>query len=139
MNITVKPADMLRMSLADAVQLLVDRVVDTAQARQGASIHARTLQAPNPWGFMVAARPDAELVVDMDDADAVERVEQWVRDHARDARRHDLFVGVWVMDDGRVCLDLSERCGLLEHALRVGRHRAQKAIWDLAAGAAIAC
>jgi hypothetical protein len=88
---------------------------------------------------MVAARPDAELVVDMNDDDAVERVEQWVRDHARDARRHDLFVGVWVMDDGRVCLDLSERVGLLEHALRVGRHRAQKAVWDLLNNVAVPC
>jgi hypothetical protein len=43
------------------------------------------------------------------------------------------------MDDGRVCLDLSERVGLLEHALRVGRHRAQKAVWDLLNNVAVPC
>jgi hypothetical protein len=129
-----------RIATADRLTATMDKVTDAVFNRRGLSIHAFLGVKPPTRGFMVAARPDAELIVDPSDMEnELGRVEDWVREHWSDARRHGLYFGVWIMDDGRACLDLAEHWWTESDALRVGRHRDQKAIWDLAAGASIAC
>ncbi|MFA5626102.1 MAG: hypothetical protein WC965_01195 [Thiohalomonadaceae bacterium] len=49
---------------------------------------------------------------------------------------HDKLLGAWV-DDGCVYLDASEHFTRKRDAIKAGRERGQKAIWDVAKGIAI--
>lgn len=129
------------MSAADHLspqfdQANAERFVSEVRATGGASmdVHSGRLVQPGQHGYMVGGESDISghrirtgyVPASELDAGRVQRGVQWLRENT--TGRH-MMLGAWTDSAGNVELDAS-RSMHKHHALREGRARGEKAIWD---------
>lgn len=120
-----------------------------AGARVSAEVASKIFQFTREWGgltinmvdgsmpttgYVVAKPPEfGKVVTETDFFDSVKGpkiLSQYMREHKTDLASGKNYLGTWV-DKGKVFLDVSQNIQSKSNAIRLGKERDQKAIWDV--------
>ena len=117
---------------------IVPRLVAAAVANGGFTVNANTFDNPNlNDGYQVAIE-DYETNASLDDIDLMIEAVQDINAFINQQSSTNLYVGGWI-DNGDLCLDVSQYVQDYDEAMGLGRARKQKAIFDNANMVEIPC
>jgi hypothetical protein len=116
------------------------------EVKGGGFSHRLSIKQRPTKGFMVSRHPKEKLTlpisVDTPEAEAVAKVEEWLHRAIPEVlKRENTYLGGWLDTDTKphtMWFDVSDNVTTSrKHAVEMGRHQNQKAIWDVENGASI--
>lgn len=122
----------------DFIVASIDAIYAQTMANDGLSFDTSIACEPKD-GYMVSGFP--EFSEWMDSADEPRKIKRtmrsWIKEHADLLSKPNYHLGTWINDEGKLCLDISERITDRKTAISLGEERNEQSVFDVKNGVSI--